>query len=89
VLRARRPDAVTPTQIKAGIRHLLGADKVRNHLHMPDNPGEALADIAHLAGRELLATLYERHDRDRSTERLAFYRAALGIRSSDAHRGRA
>jgi hypothetical protein len=86
VLRTRCARAGTAAQIKESIRVALGADLLRNHLHMPDNPGEALADIAHLTGPETLANLYERHERDRSAERLAFYRAALGIRSSDVDR---
>ncbi len=73
-------------QVKDRIRDALGGDRLRNHLHMPDNPGEALADIGHLAGDELLAGLYERYERDRAGHRLAFYRAALGIRSGDADR---
>ena len=52
---------------------------LRNHLHMPDNPGEALADIAHFAGPDVFAELYERHERDQRAGRLAAYRAALGI----------
>lgn len=73
-------------RIKAKIRAATGAGELRNHLHMPDNPGEALADIAHLAGKETLAELYERHERDRRDDRLAFYRAALGVREADSHR---
>ncbi|MCO6010444.1 hypothetical protein NE236_36345 [Actinoallomurus purpureus] len=86
VLRTLWEDPVPAKQIKAAIRQVLGADELRNHLHMPDNPGEALADITHLAGSDTLAELYGRYERDRSSERLAFYRAALGISRSDAHR---
>jgi hypothetical protein len=78
--------AANAAQIKTCIRRALGADPFRNHLHMPDNPGEALADIAHLAGTETLDNLYERYERDRSAERLAFYRAALGISGADVDR---
>jgi hypothetical protein len=53
---------------------------------MPDNPGEALADISHFAGTETLAELYERHERDRANIRLAFYWAALGIADPSAQR---
>lgn len=81
------PGALTAAWIKADIRRVLGADVLRNHLHMPDNPGETLVDIAHLAGSETLADLYERYERDRSAERLAFYRAALGIDRPHADRG--
>jgi Nucleoside diphosphate kinase len=73
-------------QVKDHIRDALGGDRLRNHLHMPDNPGEALTDIGHLAGDELLAELYERYERERAPHRLAFYRTALGISSGDADR---
>jgi hypothetical protein len=82
VLRAATKTAAAVT-VKARIRGLLGGDRLANHLHMPDNPGEALADIGHLAGTELLRGLYERYERDRAEYRLGFYRAALGIGSSN------
>jgi hypothetical protein len=74
---------------KAQIRHRLDAGVLRNHLHMPDNPGEALADIAQFTGQENMALLYRRYDRDRAARRLAFYRAALGIGQAAADRYRA
>lgn len=89
LLRIRRTGAITAAHVKTEIRRIAGADTLRNHLHMPDNPGEAFADIAHLVGSDILATMYERHERDRSAERVAFYRAALGISRPDAHRGSA
>ncbi|HEY5985274.1 MAG TPA: hypothetical protein VIV12_02660 [Streptosporangiaceae bacterium] len=85
VLRARQP-GTDAGQVKARIRGQIGAGDLRNHLHMPGNPGEALADIAHLAGTDILAQLYEKHERDRANLRLAFYRAALGIADPGAHR---
>lgn len=37
--------------IKADIRRRLGGgDVLHNHLHMPDSPGDAFADLDHLAG---------------------------------------
>lgn len=86
VLRPRQRRATSAGPLKERIRRRLGADPVRNHLHMPDNPGEALADIAHFAGWKVLAALYERHERDRAQSRLAFYRAALGITGPGTHR---
>ncbi len=51
VLILRAPDpAADLAAIKRAIRGQLGGGPLRNHLHMPDNPGEALADIAHFAG---------------------------------------
>lgn len=68
-------------QIKAGIRRRLdGGDVLRNHLHMPDNPGDALCDVDHLAGSDLFHNLYERYDRDGAAERRARYRAVLALR---------
>jgi hypothetical protein len=82
----REPD---PASLKAQIRGRLGAGTLRNHLHMPDNPGEALADIAQFTGHENMTILYRRYERDRAAGRLAFYRTALGIRPAAADRYRA
>jgi len=81
-----RHRAVGCWDVKARIRAQAGGDVLRNHLHMPDNPGEALADIAHFAGYAELARLYRRYERDRTSSRLAFYRTALGISPSCADR---
>jgi len=78
ILRARRA-GTDPGAVKTRIREHLGGGALRNHLHMPDNPGEALADIAQFAGYAELAQLYRRYERDHTARRLAFYRAALGI----------
>jgi nucleoside diphosphate kinase len=71
---------VTGLHMKRAVRDELAADRMRNHLHMPDTPAEALADIALLAGPDTLQTLYDRweapHDRHPRT-RLAAYRARL------------
>jgi hypothetical protein len=64
--------------IKSHIRRLLGdGDALRNHLHMPDNPGDAFVDLDHLAGTTAFSRLYERYERDRAAQRLARYRALL------------
>jgi nucleoside diphosphate kinase len=66
--------------LKHAIRADLGADASRNHLHMPDNPAEALADIALLAGWDLLQRHYRRwegSDARLLADRLAGYRAYL------------
>jgi hypothetical protein len=69
------------TRIKAQLRATLGAaDAFRNHLHMPDNPGETLCDINHLAGPDILRDTYEANDRDRTNQRLARYRDVLALR---------
>jgi hypothetical protein len=85
MLRARRADN-NPGAVKTRIRENIGGDALRNHLHMPDNPGEALADIAQFAGYQELAQLYRRYERDHTARRLAFYRAALGIGPAGADR---
>jgi hypothetical protein len=85
-LRARNPD-VNSKDVKAAIRREVAVgDSLRNHLHMPDNPGEALADIAQFAGYHELAELHRRYERDHAAGRLAFYRAALGISQPSTHR---
>ncbi|MGD0605667.1 MAG: hypothetical protein ABSA53_18985 [Streptosporangiaceae bacterium] len=85
ILLARRA-GTDPSAVKARIRGRIGGDELRNHLHMPDNPGEALADIAQFAGYRELAQLYRRYERDHTARRLAFYRAALGIGPAGADR---
>jgi hypothetical protein len=80
VLRWRDKCHYEPALFKKRLRQDLGAtDVMRNHLHMADNPAEALADILHLAGQDMLAGLYERHARDGASDRLAFYGTTLGI----------
>lgn len=86
ILLARDP-FVNPKEVKASIRRRLpGSDSLRNHLHMPDNPGEALADIALFAGPGELTGLHRRYERDHAPARLAFYRAALGSPEPGADR---
>jgi hypothetical protein len=90
ILLARTDPPPDPGQVKARVRADLGRpDPLRNHLHMPDSPGDTLCDVAHLAGTDLLADLYERYDRDRAEQRLAHYRAVLAPQRSGAgHRQR-
>jgi hypothetical protein len=86
ILLARDP-SVNPKEVKASIRKQLpDGDTLRNHLHMPDNPGEAFADIGMFAGPSELADLHRRHERDRAPARLAFYRTALGVTEPRADR---
>jgi len=81
VLVAQPWTAAQAKQIKTRLREHLGTgDPLRNHLHMPDNPGDALCDVQHFAGPDLLRDLYERYDSDGSTRRLLGYRAALARR---------
>jgi hypothetical protein len=56
---------------------------------MPDNPGEALCDIGHLAGMEVLADVYGRFDGDGAADRLDVYRRLVAGWPADAHGGRA
>lgn len=86
ILLARDP-SVNLKEVKASVRRRLpGGDSLRNHLHMPDNPGEAFADIGLLTGTGNLADLHRRYERDHAPARLAFYRTALGSAESRADR---
>jgi hypothetical protein len=65
-------------RVKTEIRRNLGpGDLLRNHVHLPDNPGDAFCDIEHLFGRPHLLYLFERYERDTAPVRLAGYRALL------------
>jgi hypothetical protein len=81
VVLAGDPAAVAHgAAVKRTVRAGLGAGALRNHLHMPDNPAEALADIALLAGWDVLQQLYRRwegNDEQLLATRLAGYRAHL------------
>lgn len=81
-LVARPEVSSSPERVKANIRARLGgADGLRNHLHMPDNPGETVCDLAHLTRQaDRVRNLYERHDRAAAAERLAHYRSVLARR---------
>ncbi|MFC1403175.1 MULTISPECIES: hypothetical protein [Streptacidiphilus] len=82
VVLAGGPDAVQAGAVlKRMVRADLGAGALVNHLHMPDNPAEALADIAQLAGWHVLEEVYRRwesSDQRGVAARLAGYRAHLG-----------
>jgi hypothetical protein len=71
ILRARQAGTDSGA-VKMRIRGHIGGDALRNYLHMPDNPGEALADIAQFAGYRELAQLYRRYEREHTARRLAF-----------------
>ena len=70
--------ATNPAGLKRAVRAALGgADVLRNHLHMPDNPADALCDLTHLAGPTLTEHLYDRHERPWIRERLDGYRRVV------------
>ncbi|MEG8179244.1 hypothetical protein GZH49_11970 [Nocardia terpenica] len=73
------PDVTrTATEVKREIRRQLGgSDVLRNQLHMPDNPGDAFCDLAHLADPDTRTDLYERYDHDLAPARLEGYRHLL------------
>ncbi|MBF6175996.1 hypothetical protein [Nocardia blacklockiae] len=74
--------------IKTGIRRRLGGtDILRNHLHMPDNPGDAWCDIAHLFGPDTLTALYERYEHDHAADRMDRHRHLLDPQPTGPHRG--
>ncbi|MYR35482.1 hypothetical protein GTW20_25265 [Nocardiopsis alba] len=72
------PEAVNPTAFKRALRQRHGADELRNHVHIADNPGETLADIAHLLSWEELTELYDRYERQHQPTRMEHHRAVLG-----------
>lgn len=78
--------APEPRTVKSDIRQHLATDRIHNHLHMADNPGETFADLAHLVGPTVLTDLYERHERDLAPQRLEHYRTVLGSPSPRAGR---
>ncbi|WP_334028664.1 hypothetical protein [Nocardia terpenica] len=79
----------TAKRIKTELRHRLGcSNPLRNGVHMPDCPGEAYCDIAHLCGADTLVELYERYDHDHAVDRLDRYRDLLAPRPSRPGRRR-
>jgi hypothetical protein len=79
VLAAPMDDAVCAVAVRSEIRAALGvAAEAENHLHMPDSPGEALANIEQFFGSAALAEQYGRIERIHGYRRLAVHRALLG-----------
>ena len=78
VLHSPDPEAVCPTDLKRALRTRHGADPLRNHLHVADNPGETFVDIAHLLGWGELTDLYGTYERDHHAARMAHHRTVLG-----------
>ncbi|MFE7869477.1 hypothetical protein ACFUYE_03920 [Micromonospora humida] len=67
-----------PKDLKLGIRaQLADGDVLRNQLHMPDSPGDALCDLAHLISDNTRDDLYGRYDRVAAEHRIARYRDCL------------
>lgn len=83
-LRAKTPTPVG-NQPKHTIRRRLGtSDPLRNHLHMPDNPGETWCDLHLLTGTH--DDLYRRYDSADASERLDHYRRLLGLEQAGPRR---
>src|SRR5262249_36437917 len=72
---------------KRSLRAAFGVDERRNGGPRPDSPAEALCDIGHLAGEDVLADLYGRFDGDRAADRLDAYRCLVAGRRADTHGG--
>jgi hypothetical protein len=65
--------------VRSEVRASLGVTaEPENHLHMPDSPGEALANIEQLFGADALRDHYGRIELSHGRRRLALYRAVLG-----------
>lgn len=80
LLLAASPDApLRAGAIKSEVRTALGVTaEPENHLHMPDSPGEALANIEQFFGSETLREQYRRIELTHGQRRLALHRTLLG-----------
>jgi nucleoside diphosphate kinase len=67
-----------PVTLKRTVRAAVGpTDVLRNHVHMPDNPADALADMLHLAGASMTEALYDQHERPSTADRIEGYRRVV------------
>lgn len=78
LLTARSEEPMRAAAVRAEVRVSLGVTSAfENHLHMPDSPGEAMANIEHFFGAEALRDHYRRIELSHGRHRLALYRALL------------
>lgn len=78
LLTASSGAPVCAAAVRLEVRRSLGVmDESENHLHMPDTPGEALANIEQFFGPEVLRDWYRRIELAHGRRRLALYRALL------------
>ncbi len=72
-------EPVCAVAVRSEVRAALGVTaEFENHLHMPDSPGEALANVEQFFGTEALQEQYRRIELTHGERRLALYRALLG-----------
>jgi hypothetical protein len=72
-------EPVHTATVRAEVRACLDVTTTsENHLHMPDSPGEALANIEQFFGTQALHEQYRRIELPHGHGRLALYRALLG-----------
>lgn len=78
-LTASPDEPVCAMAVRSEIRGAFGVTtEPENHLHMPDSPGEALANIEQFFGSDVLRKWYRRVELTNGQRRLALHRALLG-----------
>jgi hypothetical protein len=79
MLTAPPDQPVCARAVRSEIRASLGVTaEPENHLHMPDSPGEALANIEQFFGEDALREQYGRIELSHGRRRIALHRALLG-----------
>jgi hypothetical protein len=79
MLTAPPDEPVCARAVRSEIRASLGVTIApENHIHMPDSPGEALANIEQFFGSDTLREQYRRIELTHGQRRLALHRALLG-----------
>ena len=79
LLRSSSGEPECAPAIRARVRVGLGVTTAfENHLHMPDSPGETLANIEQFFGSRALHEHYRRTELAHGQRRLALYRTLLG-----------
>lgn len=79
MLTAPPDEPVCAGAVRSEIRTSLGVmAEPENHIHMPDSPGEALANIEEFFGSDTLREQYGRIELTHGQRRLALHRALLG-----------
>jgi nucleoside diphosphate kinase len=78
VLMCAKNETTDHRHEKMRIRGLLsGGDCVRNHLHMPDNPGDTIADLLHLSPELDQRSLVHSSDVASAERRVALYKSIM------------
>jgi len=79
MLTAPLDEPMCARAVRSEIRASLGVTaEPENHIHMPDSPGEALANIEQFFGNDTLREQYRRIELTHGQRRLALHRSLLG-----------